>query len=133
MIVPVAGLGTAICQVALPSVSAVVVPATSTFWPTNSRAAVFCAVCCSETSVLSWVLALSCCSTCANCTSCAVNWLVSSGSSGFWFLSCVVSNWRNVLKLPAIVDLSMPVAVAAAVLAGRMLLMDMSVPFLTPG
>ncbi len=33
----------------------------------------------------SWELDLSCCSTWANCTSCAVNWLVSSGSSGFWF------------------------------------------------
>src|SRR5438132_10810358 len=37
----------------------------------------------------------------ANCTSCAVNWLVSSGSSGFWFCSCVVSSVRKVWKLLA--------------------------------
>src|SRR5712672_2710891 len=56
---------------------------------------------------------LSCCSTPANCTSCWVNWLVSSGSSGFWFCSCVVSSVRKVWKLSA-----MPVvAVDAALLA----------------
>src|SRR6266404_4912925 len=38
----------------------------------------------------------------ANCTSCCVNWLVSSGSSGFWFWSCVVSSVRKVWKLSAI-------------------------------
>ena len=42
-----------------------------------------------------------CCSTPANCTSCWVNWLVSSGSSGFWFFSCVVSSVRNVVKFDA--------------------------------
>jgi hypothetical protein len=31
-----------------------------------------------------------------------VNWLVSSGSSGFWFCSCVVSSVRKVWKLSAI-------------------------------
>src|ERR1044072_3303338 len=50
---------------------------------------------------------LICCSTLANCTSCWVNWLVSSGSSGFWFFSCVVSSVRNVVKLPAGVVLSL--------------------------
>src|SRR5260221_9850040 len=59
-------------------------------------------------SDFNWSLDLSCCSTEANCTSCAVNWLVSSGSSGFWFLSCVVSSVRNVSKLPAIVPGSTP-------------------------
>src|SRR5690606_24982254 len=46
-------------------------------------------------------LVFSCCSTPVNCTSCWVNWLVSSGSSGFWFLSCVVSSCRKVSKLSA--------------------------------
>src|SRR5262249_27431317 len=40
-------------------------------------------------------------STEANCTSCWVNWLVSSGSSGFWFCSWVVSSVRKVWKFPA--------------------------------
>ena len=31
--------------------------------------------------------------------------MVSSGLSGFWFCSCVVSNFRNVLKFPASVEL----------------------------
>src|SRR5262245_40660109 len=47
------------------------------------------------------VFMLICCSTEANSTNCCVNWLVSSGSSGFWFCSCVVRSCRNVLKLPA--------------------------------
>jgi hypothetical protein len=34
-----------------------------------------------------------------------VNWLVSSGSSGFWFCNCVVSSVRKVWKLPASVPL----------------------------
>src|SRR5580704_349570 len=46
-------------------------------------------------------LAPTCCSTDANSTSCWVNWLVSSGLSGSWFCSCVVSSVRKVLKLPA--------------------------------
>ena len=41
-----------------------------------------------------------------------MNWLVSSGSSGFWFLSCVVSSVRKVWKLPASVVLSTPVDAA---------------------
>src|SRR5690606_30688510 len=62
--------------------------------------------------ILVWVLSssasrnslvLSCCSTPVNCTSCWVNWLVSSGSSGFWFRSCVVRIWRNMSKFSAIV------------------------------
>src|SRR6218665_239756 len=47
-------------------------------------------------------LVFNCCSTPVNCTSCWVNWLVSSGSSGFWFRNCVVSNCRNVSKFCAI-------------------------------
>jgi hypothetical protein len=46
---------------------------------------------------------LICCSTDANCTSCWVNWLVSRGSSGFWFFSCVVSSSRKASKFSAIV------------------------------
>src|SRR3569833_4034147 len=53
-------------------------------------------------------LVLSCCSTPENSTSCWVNWLVSSGSSGFWFLSCVVSSCRKVSKLSDRVCLSSP-------------------------
>src|SRR5258708_8863060 len=54
-------------------------------------------------SAFSCSVCFNCCSTPANCTSCWVNWLVSSGSSGFWFWSCVVSSVRKVWKLPAIV------------------------------
>jgi hypothetical protein len=36
-----------------------------------------------------------------------VNWLVSSGSSGFWFFSCVVSRVRNDWKFAASVALSL--------------------------
>src|SRR3569833_646079 len=53
-------------------------------------------------------LVLSCCSTPENSTSCWVNWLVSSGSSGFWILSCVVSSCRNVSKLSERVCRSRP-------------------------
>src|SRR3569623_314187 len=53
-------------------------------------------------------LGLSCCSTPENSTSCWVNWFVSSGSSGFWFLSCVVSSCRNVSKLSERVCRSRP-------------------------
>src|SRR3954462_9291215 len=79
----------------------VVLPSTTAVLPTKPSACVDCAVCCSDTSEFSWSLVLSCCSTPANCTSCWVNWLVSSGSSGFWFCSCVVSSVRKVWKLPA--------------------------------
>src|SRR5882724_744077 len=61
-------------------------------------------------SDFNWSFDLSCCSTPANCTSCWVNWLVSSGSSGFWFFSCVVSSVRKVWKLSA-----MPVVAVEAV------------------
>src|SRR4051795_4748043 len=88
-------------QVAALLVSFVVAPSTTAVLPTKPSACVDCAVCCSETSEVSWSLVLSCCSTPANCTSCCVNWLVSSGSSGFWFCSCVVSSVRKVWKLPA--------------------------------
>ena len=71
----------------------------------------------SDTKVVSWSFDFICCSTWANCTSCWVNWLVSSGSSGFWFLSCVVSNCRKVVKLLAIMVLSSAPETAAAPLA----------------
>ena len=60
-------------------VSAVVLPLTTAVLPTNPSAWVDCAVCCSDTSVASESLVLSCCWTPANSTSCWVNWLVSSG------------------------------------------------------
>src|SRR5882757_8108656 len=81
-------------------VRAAVSPSTTAVLPTKPSACVDCADCCSAASS---ELVLSCCSTPANCTSCWVNWLVSSGSSGFWFWSCVVSSVRKVWKLPAIV------------------------------
>src|SRR5689334_13391886 len=96
-------VGTLSSQVALEFDSAAVLPATTAVLPTNCSACVACAVCCSDTSVESESLDLSCCSTPANSTSCWVNWLVSSGSSGFWFCSCVVSSVRKVWKLPAMV------------------------------
>src|ERR1700730_18204583 len=98
-------VGTLRFQVAELLLRAAVEPSTAAVLPTNPSACVDCAVCCSETSVLSESLVLSCCSTPANCTSCWVNWLVSSGSSGFWFFNCVVSSVRNVWKFPASVAL----------------------------
>src|SRR6201995_3408672 len=89
-------------QVADELVSELVLPLTTAVLPTNCSAWVDCAVCCNDTNVCSEELALSCCSTPANSTSCWVNWLVSSGSSGFWFCSCVVRSCRKVWKLPAI-------------------------------
>src|SRR3954471_20084612 len=94
-------VGTLKVQFAAPLTRLVVLPSTTAVLPTKPKACVDCAVCCSETSVVSCSLVLSCCSTPANCTSCWVNWLVSSGSSGFWFCSCVVSSVRKVWKLPA--------------------------------
>src|ERR1700756_760656 len=97
----VASLGTLRCQVADDFVMVAVVPSTTAVLPTKLSAWVACVVCCRVTSWDSESLVLSCCSTPANCTSCWVNWLVSSGSSGFWFWSCVVSSVRKVWKLPA--------------------------------
>src|SRR6478735_12051156 len=97
----VASLGTLRCQVADEFVMVPVVPSTRTELPTKPSAWVACVVCCRVTSWDSESLVLSCCSTPANCTSCWVNWLVSSGSSGFWFCSCVVSSVKKVWKLPA--------------------------------
>src|SRR3954451_15435580 len=94
-------VGTLKVQFAAPLTRLVVLPSTTAVLPTKPKACVDCAVCCSETSVVSWSLVLSCCSTPANCTSCWVNWLVSSGSSGFWFCNCVVSRVRKVWKFPA--------------------------------
>src|SRR3981189_352668 len=93
--------GTLTSQVAEALVIVAVLPSTTAVLPTKPSACVDCAVCCSDTSELSWSLVLSCCSTPANCTSCWVNWLVSSGESGFWFCNCVVSSVRNVWKFPA--------------------------------
>src|SRR5262245_52443099 len=85
----------------MPLLSWAVSPATTTVEPTRPIAWVACVVCCRAISVVSCWFMLICCSTCANWTSCWVNWLVSSGSSGFWFLSCVVRSRRKVSKLPA--------------------------------
>src|SRR5579872_5194563 len=90
-----------------------VLPLTTAVLPTNCRAWLDCAVCCSETSVESESLVLICCWTPANSTSCWVNWLVSSGLSGFWFCNCVVSSCRKLWKLPAICVLASALAAAA--------------------
>src|ERR1700691_3460156 len=96
-------LGTLSSHVAVPPLaSAAVLPLTTAVLPTNPSAWVDCAVCCRDTSVASESLVLSCCWTPANSTDCWVNWLVSSGSSGFWFCNCVVSKVRQLWKLPAI-------------------------------
>src|ERR1700754_474602 len=95
-------VGMSSCHVAALLVSAAVLPLTTAVLPTKPSAWVDCAVCCSETSVASESLVLSCCWTPANSTNCWVNWLVSSGSSGFWFCNCVVSRVRKLWKLPAI-------------------------------
>src|SRR5438067_11752596 len=97
----VALLATSRCQVADELFIVAVEPSTTAVLPTKPSACVACVVCCRLTRVASESLVLSCCSTPANCTSCCVNWLVSSGSSGFWFWSCVVSSVKKVWKLPA--------------------------------
>src|ERR1700759_4502002 len=102
LIVTVESEGTLSPQVAVLLLSCAVLPVTTAVLPTNPSAWVDCAVCCSDTSVASESLVLSCCWTPANSTSCWVNWLVSSGSSGFWFCNCVVSSCRKLWKLPAI-------------------------------
>src|SRR6201996_7380567 len=98
----VEAVGILTCQGALLLVSAAVEPLTTAVLPTKPNAWVDCAVCCSETRVASESLVLSCCWTPANSTNCWVNWLVSSGSSGFWFCNWVVSRVRKLWKLPAI-------------------------------
>src|ERR1700744_660662 len=95
-------VGTLSSHVALLLVNAAVLPLTTAVLPTKPSAWVDCAVCCKDTSVASESLVLSCCWTPANSTSCWVNWLVSSGSSGFWFCNCVVNSSRKLWKLPAI-------------------------------
>src|SRR4051812_48667100 len=116
------GRGTLKLQFAWPFASCAVWPLTATVEPTKASAVVACALCSIEIRVCSWLFCFTCCSTCANDTSCWVNWLVSSGSSGFWFFNCVVSSCRNVSKLPAMVWVSTApvtdaVPVAAAVWA----------------
>src|SRR6267143_3043840 len=87
-------------------------------WPTSGRAEIVWLVDCSDTRLASLSLALIACSTWLNETSCWVNWLVSSGESGFWFLSCVVSNFKNVWKsLPKPVVGDFAVGVVAGGLA----------------
>src|ERR1700722_6598054 len=110
--------GTLSSHVAVPLVaSAAVLPLTTAVLPTNPKAWVDCAVCCSDTSVASESLVLICCWTPANSTSCWVNWLVSSGSSGFWFCNCVVSSVRKLWKLPAICEDASALAAAAELAA----------------
>src|ERR1700683_5524991 len=106
-------LGTVSSHVAVLLDSAAVLPLTTAVLPTNPSAWVDCAVCCRDTSVASESLVLSCCWTPANSTSCWVNWLVSSGSSGFWFCNCVVSRVRKLWKLPAICWVASALAAAA--------------------
>src|ERR1700732_178484 len=102
LISTVDAVGTLSCHVAVLLDSAAVLPLTTAVLPTNPSAWVDCAVCCKDTSVASESLVLICCCTPANSTSCWVNWLVSSGLSGFWFFNCVVSSCRKLWKLPAI-------------------------------
>src|SRR3954453_4036921 len=92
--------GALMFQVAEPS-NWVLLPSPATVLPTNARAAVDCALFSMLISAASCSFCFICCSTPANCTSCAVNWLVSSGSSGFWCCSWVVSSVRKVWKLLA--------------------------------
>src|ERR1700743_1810711 len=101
-------------QIACELLIVVVLPLTTAVLPTYSSACVACALCCSETSVDSESLVLSCSWTPANSTSCWGNWLGSSGSSGFWFCSCVVNSSRKLWKLPAICCEAIELAEAAA-------------------
>src|SRR5262245_36272682 len=121
------GFGTCMVHVAWPLLSLAVCPSTATVEPTKASAVVCCALFSIEIRVPSCSFCLSCCSTPANCTSCWVNWLVSSGSSGFWFLSCVVSSVRKVWKLPAMVLPSMPVELDEELLLVLVLLVTAAV------
>src|SRR5579863_5482527 len=103
-------------HVAWPLVRAAVLPLTTAVWPTKPSAWVDCAVCWSETRLASESLVLICCWTPANSTSCWVNWLVSSGLSGFWFCNCVVRSCRKLWKLPAICVFASALAAAAELL-----------------
>src|ERR1700749_3279779 len=94
--------GTFSSQVPDELVTCAVLPLTMAVLPTKPSAWVASVVCCSVTSVESESLVLSCSCTPANSTSCWVNWVVSSGSSGFWFCNCVVRSCRKLWKLPAI-------------------------------
>src|SRR3954468_1368059 len=85
--------------------------------------------------VSSLALVLICCSTPVNATSCCVNCVESIGDSGSWFLSCVVSSVKKLLKSPdsfliASVVLAPELGVVAAVLVGTTL--DMVRSFLGP-
>src|SRR4029079_15476998 len=97
--VALAGLGDEKVHTVLPELPRwVVAPLMTTVLPTKSSADEACAVFCRVTSVSSWSLERSRYSTRARGTSCCVNWLLSSGSSGCWFCNCVVSNCRNCVK-----------------------------------
>src|SRR5674476_748215 len=87
---------------ALGGATVVVDGSTTPVAPTRASADFDCAACSSDTRVVRELFDFICCSTDANSTSCWVNWLVSIGLSGSWFLSCVVSSCRNVVKLLAI-------------------------------
>ena len=105
LIVAVDGLSTEKLQEAPPPASLVVVPSTVAVEPRKPIAVLAWVAFCNLTSEVSCWFMLICCSTPANWTSCWVNWLVSSGSSGFWFFSWVVSSCRNVSKFCARVAL----------------------------
>src|ERR1051326_1272786 len=74
--------------------------------PTIGSAAIASEEVCRVMSVCRFLLVLICCSTALNSTSCWVNWLVSIGDVGSWFLSCVVSSVRNVLRFDPSSDAS---------------------------
>src|SRR4051794_22847469 len=87
-------------------------------------------------NVSSLALVLICCSTPVNATSCCVNCVESIGDSGSWFLSCVVSSVRKLLKSPESLLIASDVlapevlGVGAVVLVGATL--DMVGSFLGP-
>ncbi len=103
--VAVDGLSTEKLHEAAPFESLVVAPSTVAVEPRKLIALAAWLAFCKFTSEVSCWFMLICCSTPANDTNCWVNWLVSSGSSGFWFFSWVVSNVRNVSKFCASVAL----------------------------
>src|SRR5579872_3349319 len=75
--------------------------------PTMGSAATASEEVCSEIRLCRFLLVLICCSTSLNETSCCVNALVSIGEVGSWFLSCVVSSVRKVLRFEPSSDASL--------------------------
>ena len=82
VMVAVAGLVALIVHDAWPLARLALEPLTTTVAPTSASACVACALCCNVTKMLKESFDFICCSTCANSTSCWVNWLVSMGESG---------------------------------------------------